>query len=664
VFRPIEVGGRRVGTIYVLAKLESFDEQFWQLARAGLGVLALALLAAGLLALRLHRLVADPVLELASAARSVAERGDYTVRVPQVSRDELGLLAGSFNAMLDQIELRDGALRTSEERYALAVEGAKEGLWDWDLASDRIYYSPRWMEMLGYGEGELEPEPREWFDRIHPDEAAQFHAALDAHLADASPQLEAEYRLRHRDGGWLWVQTRGVAVRDTAGRPLRMAGSQADVTALKGRDGLTGLPNRVLLVDRLDGALRRARRQPGYQFATLLIGLERFALINETLGRGAGRALLLAAAERIQDTIGTRGTLARLDGDEFALLLEEIGDANEVARLAGDVLGALRPGFHIDDQEIFTSAAMGIALSLTGYERPEDVLRDAGAALSRARGPGSQPIEVFDQEIRARALARLDLENELRRAVESGQLELHYQPIVALAGRRLAGFEALVRWPRTGRLLSPPADFIGLAEETGIIVPLGSWVLREACRQLQRWQMDGGASADLTVSVNVSARQLTRADLLEEVETALRESGLAADRLKLEITESVFVEQLEPDGALVRGLRRLGVGLWLDDFGTGYSNLSYLHRLPIEAIKIDRSFVSALDCESERQEIVDTLTVLARKLGMLTVAEGVETQRQLHRLEGFRCDFAQGFALSPALAPHAVSATLRRAACS
>jgi diguanylate cyclase (GGDEF)-like protein/PAS domain S-box-containing protein len=661
VSRPILEGGRAVGTVYLVADLTSFEDQFREFARAGGGVLLLALLVAALLAYRLQRIVTDPVLDLVQAAKTVAASQDLKVRVTPTSEDELGLLAETFNGMLAELEHRDSALRESEARYALSMRGAQDGLWDWNLESGTIFFAPRWKEMLGFQDDELPSRPEEWLDRIHPEDRNAFHAAFDAHISGAAPHFGAEYRLRHRNGSWLWAFARGLAIRSESGTAVRIAGSQSDITDRKGRDALTGLPNRLLFVDRVERWLRRERGPDGVPFAVLVVELERLDLINETLGRRAGRDLLLAAAERIQKALARQDTLASLDSGRFALLLE-IREAADASRAAEEIHRAFAPPFLIDDQEHFTAVAIGIAFSGSGYELAEEVVRDALAALTRARDRGWNQTEVFDERMRVRAFARLDLEDALRRALDRGELTLHYQPILALQGRRLAGFEALLRWERGDSGFVPTSDCIALAEDRGLIVPLGGWVLREACRQLYEWRTARPAVADFHVSVNISAHQLTRLEFIEEVESALDLAGIPASCLKLEITESIMVEQAEPARTVLHELHRLGVGLWLDDFGTGYSNLSYLHRMPIEAIKIDRSFVGQLDDESQRREIVGTLVALARNLGMQSIAEGVETARQLERLALLDCDFVQGHVVSHPLAAREAAALLRTAA--
>ena len=657
LFRPIAEDGERAGTVYLLADVSTFEQQLSDLLRASGAILVLALLFAALLAYRLQRLVSGPLLRLSDAARRVSEARDYGVRVPHAGEDEIGALTRSFNEMLEEIQRGDTALRESQQRYELAVRGAREGIWDWDLVAGEVHYSPRWKAMLGYGENELGDSPQEWLGRVHTDDASGLRQALDEHVAGRTPHFELEHRLRHRDGGWIWVQSRGLAVRNGTGRALRMAGSQWDVTVQRGRDQLTGLPNRLLFADRLERSIARAKQDPHDQFAVLCLELERLKAINDAIGRAAGRELLVAAAERIRSLLSPTDTLARLDGGAFAILIEELRGPGHAARTARAIHAALAPAFRVAEQEVFTTAAIGIALSASGYDKADDLLRDAHTALDRARVQGWNQSEVFDERMRAEVVARLDLETELRYAVERGELEVYFQPIVAVDGQRIAGMEALARWRKNGAEV-PPAEFIGLAEETGIIVPLGSWVLREALRNLRAWRDERPAAADLVLSVNVSARQFAHLRWIEEVDDALRKAGVPPDRLKLELTESAFVDPQSGTGAVLRELQRMGVGLWLDDFGTGYSSLSYLQRLPLEVMKIDRSFVQAVN-GGEQKGIVRSLVSLARDLGMKTVAEGVETAIQLERVAALRCDYVQGHHISLPLDAEAAAILLR-----
>ena len=653
VFRPVTFEKKRIGTIYLRSDLHTLEQHRRGFRIVVASVFAVAMLLALALAYRFQKVVSGPVARLADAARRVAESRDLRIQVPVTSEDELGVLSGAFNRMLGKLEERDEALRgslarlrESEERYALAASGSNDGIWDWDLAADQVFYSQRWKEMLGWRDDEISSRPSEWLDRIHPDDAQHVRGQLDAHLAGFSDHFECEYRIAHRSGSYLWVFSRGLAVRDTFGHPYRIAGSQSDVTDRKGRDALTGLPNRLLFVDRLEALLRRGGSPDDRRFAVLGLDLERLSLVNETLGRTAGRELLLEAADRIRAVLRPRDTLARLDFGQFAILLEKVDDIAHASRVAERIHAALAPPFQVGGKEVLTSAAIGISLGASGYENSENAIRDAETAMERARNLGWKRSEVFDPAMRDQAFARLELENDLRRALERDELELHYQPIVAVAGGALLGFEALVRWRRAPGRLATPAEFIALAEQTGLVVPLGSWVLRQACFQLREWRSTLPGAERLAVSVNVAGSQLVRTELLDEVAAALSDSGLDAASLKLEITESSVVDHLGPASAVLREIERMGVGLWLDDFGTGYSSLSYLHRLPIQAMKIDRSFVSGLGDGNGAGALIRTIVLLARHLGLRTIAEGVEEPGQSQRLRALGCEFVQGHLIS------------------
>jgi diguanylate cyclase (GGDEF)-like protein/PAS domain S-box-containing protein len=653
IFRPVRDGRARLGTLYLRSDLSPVErrESGYRSVIAATFVASMAV--ALLLAWALQRVVSRPIADLARVARHVARRRDFSVRVPAAYDDEVGELVDTFNDMLAQIEERDDALRRtlgrleeSEERYELAVTGASDGIWDWNLRTDTVYYSARWRSMFGYDDEELVAGPSEWFDRIHPDDVARVRARLEEHLAGKRPDFECEFWMAHRLGGLRWVLARGLAVRDGAGAAHRIAGSITDVTERRGRDPLTGLPNRLLFIDRLGREIERSSRADSPSFAVLCVELERLTLVNETLGRPVGRDLLLEAARRISDVLRPEDTLARMELGAFAILLTGIADVAYPARLAAKIHASIAHGFLLRDQEVLTSAAIGISLGATGYDGPEPALRDAATAMQRAQALGWNRTEVFDESMRERAFARLELESGLLRALERNELELHYQPIVTLPDRRLAGFEALVRWRRAGELV-PPGEFIGVAEDSGIIAPLGRWVLDRACRDLRDW-LDRALvrPESLLVSVNVSAKQLAAGDFRSAVAVALEGSGLPPSALKLEVTESGFLGAIEPCDASLRGLRDLGVGTWIDDFGTGYSSLSYLHRLPIEAIKIDRSFVAALDDGNGAGALVRTIVDLGRNLGLRTIAEGVEAEGQVDRLADLGCDFAQGFLVS------------------
>jgi diguanylate cyclase (GGDEF)-like protein/PAS domain S-box-containing protein len=544
------------------------------------------------------------------------------------------------------------ALRESEERYSLAATGANDGLWDWNLKTDRIYFSPRWKGMLGLAEGDGDEHPEEWFSRVHPEDLAQLRADLAAHLAGATPHFQNEHRLMHRDGTFRWMLTRGLAVRGEDGVPYRIAGSQTDTTGRKVHDALTGLPNRVLFLDRLGSALARAGRHPRGLVGVLSLDLDRFKLVNDSLGHALGDQLLIEVARRLEGCVRPGDTVARLGGDEFAILVEEVRDVRAATRLADRIHETLSAPCRLGGRELFTSTSIGIALSVSAGPppRPEAMLTDADTAMNRAKASGPARAEVFDEAMRARALARLQIESDLRWAVEREELLVEYQPIVAAADGAVVGFEALARWGRPEHGLVLPEEFIPVAEETGLIATLGERILRLTCEQMRRWLEGLPAGSPLAVSVNLSARQLAREDLDVQVGKILEATGLPPERLKLELTESALMENAERSAALLRRLQAMGVGLWLDDFGTGHSSLAYLHRYPFEALKIDRSFVTELDAAEGRPEITRSIVLLAHSLGMAAIAEGVETAAQRDHLQLLGCDRLQGFLFCPALA--------------
>jgi diguanylate cyclase (GGDEF)-like protein/PAS domain S-box-containing protein len=547
----------------------------------------------------------------------------------------------------------ESALVESEERYALAARGANDGLWDWDLRTHRIYFSPRWKLMLGFAEEEIGDGVEEWLSRVHREDAARLKTQIVAHLNGETVHFENEHRMTHRDGSWRWMLSRGLAVRDEKGAAYRMAGSQTDITERKlaeeqllhdaFHDALTGLPNRALFLDRLGLALERSRRRDG-RFAVLFVDLDRFKVVNDGLGHLAGDALLVAVSQRLLAFVHPGDTLARFGGDEFTILLDEVGGAEDAVRTAERIQGELSRPFDLPSgREVFTTASVGIALSDVRYQTADELLRDADTAMYRAKAQGRARYVLFDAGMHTRAVELLTLETDLRRALERDELVVYYQPIVAIDTGRLSGFEALVRWRHPLRGLVLPSEFIGFAEESALIVPLGAWVLKEACRQTAAWVRSASGDPPLTVSVNVSARQLARPELGDEVEAALEESGLPASSLRLEITESLMVQSAEAAPATLARLRGLGIELYVDDFGTGYSSLGTLQTLPVDKLKIDSSFVARLEANEGSRELVRTILALARNLGLGVIAEGVETEGQRRLLAELGCEQGQGF---------------------
>ncbi len=421
-------------------------------------------------------------------------------------------------------------------------------------------------------------------------------------------------------------------------------------------DALTGLPNRTLLLDHLTLAIERARRHSDHLFAVLFVDLDRFKNINDSLGHGVGDQLLVSLARRLEGCLRPMDTVARLGGDEFAILLDGLADMRAAIAVAERVQSELAQPFNLNGHEVYTTASIGITLSATGYTLPENVLRDADTAMYRAKENGKARHELFDTVMHARAVALLTLENDLRRAVERHEFQVYYQPIIALNTNRIAGFEALLRWPHAERGFVAPDEFIPLAEETGLIFEIGRWVLDEACRQM--CQLQKLVPYPLTISVNLSSRQFSQPHLIEQIKQTLIETGLDPRSLLLELTESVVMENAEAAAAMLKQLRALGVQLSIDDFGTGYSSLSYLHRFPLSMLKIDRTFIGHMDVGGENTEIVRTIITLANNLGMQVVAEGVETAAQLAHLRMLNCTYGQGYFFSRPVAAEQVAALL------
>jgi diguanylate cyclase (GGDEF)-like protein/PAS domain S-box-containing protein len=574
-----------------------------------------------------------------------------------------GQVVGRAWSFVDVSEnrLMDAVLRRGEERYALAAEGASEALWEWDLESDELVFSSRGMEMMGADRTAVPRSGAAWMEWVHPADAPGFRARVEAHCAGETEYLLSEHRTRHARDGYRWTRVRGVAVRDAAGHALRMAGSQADVTEIRGaeerlrRDELTGLINRAAFVERVGAALRE-----GSGGAVVIVDLDSFQLFNDSLGPAAGDALLSAVAERLRRAVGPGDAVARLGGDEFGVLLDDPDPLAAGLRFADAVRRELAAPVRVAGRELFTTACIGIAPARRG-EAPEDALRDATIAVNRARAAGPGRHETFDPSMREQPLARLRLAGDLRRAIEHGELSLVWQPIAVLESGRIVGFEALVRWTHPTLGLLSPAEFIPVAEETGLIIPLGEWVLGEACRQAARWRAEHGAGAP-GVAINVSARQLAGHALAQQVRDALRATGIPGDALRLEITESLLAADLPRVSALLAEIKETGVGISVDDFGTGYSSLAYLHRFPADMLKIDRSFVAGIGVARESAEIVRTILALGRSLGMRVVAEGVETQEQRDALRSFGCELEQGYLLSRPLPLAAADALIRAAA--
>ncbi|QZO01434.1 sensor domain-containing protein [Chenggangzhangella methanolivorans] len=574
-----------------------------------------------------------------------------------LTHDEASGAATGYVASLRDVTLRrnaEEALRVSEERLALALDSGSDGIWDWDLESGALELSDHWFSTLGYDPSEMEPRIGTVEEMIHPDDVERARQLLGSCLKGQTPTFQCEYRLKTKAGGYAWALARGKVVsRSAEGRALRMVGTHIDITRRKQaelqiehmahHDALTGLPNRTLFRQKLLAAAVSADRG-GRQFAVLACDLDRFKSVNDTRGHAAGDAVLRVVAERLRSALGEHDVAARLGGDEFAVILGRIDRPHDAAVVAQRIVELVGRPIDVDGQVAAVGVSVGVAL---GQGDPGDqIFRNADTALYRAKAEGRNVYRFFEPGMDAAFIARNQLEADLQVAARERGFALAYQPIVSLETGRVGGFEALMRWPHPTRGMVSPAEFIPLAEETGLIVQMGDWALREACAEAAAWP------SDLRLAVNVSAVQFERAGLERSVVEALESSGLAPSRLELEITESVLMQDAVGVVSALMRLRALGVRIALDDFGTGYSSLSYLRRFPFNKIKIDRSFITEIE-DPEVAEIVRAIVGLGQRSGASITAEGVETARQLEAVRALGCTEVQGFHFSGPLAPAA-----------
>ena len=555
--------------------------------------------------------------------------------------------------------IRGVAQTAASDRYSLAVQSVRDGLWDWDLRENRIHFSPRWKALIGFDETDLGAHPREWLQRIHPEDQDRLRSELDDHLEGRSPSFESEHRLLHRDGTYRLMLSRGLAIRDESGRATRIAGSQTDVTEQRKvekellhanmHDTLTGLPNRKLFMDRLALTGDLASKQPGYRFTLLFLDVDRFKLINDSLGPIGGDELLVEVSRRLRRCVRPGDTVARLGGDEFAILLDGIREEAEATRIAALIQTEMAAPFELRGRQVFTGASIGITFNSHAQQPAEDLVRNADTAMSHAKEQDSQAgYELFDQDMHTRAVERLRVETELRHALDRNEFLIYYQPIMEMPSGRITACEALLRWAHPERGIVLPNDFIPIAEETGLIVPLSEWLLDTVCREMASFS-DVGLPA-LQVAVNISPRQFFRHDVLEVVTQALEGSGLDPSRLQLEITESALVANADEAIRPLVELFAKGVQIALDDFGTGYSSLVYLRRFPISILKISDSFTRHITSNPSDAAIATGLIALGHSLDLRVIVEGVETREQFEFLTAKGCEGVQGHYVSPPLA--------------
>ena len=601
--------------------------------------------------------------------------------MPQWNWIALGALAllalyQQFRAFRTRQQSRD-----REELFQIITENAADMIALVDMKGNRLYNSPAYKRILGYSAAELGETSA--FDQIHPDDRFKvLEATREARATGIGKKLD--YRIRHKDGTWRVLESAASTIRDEKGDVSKLVIVNRDVTERKRaqeqlehnsfHDALTGLPNRRLFLDRLQHLFDRALRIPERQYAVLFVDLDAFKVFNDTMGPAVGDQVLVEVGRRLgacfrnDDTVSRpqnnapmmEPVLSRMGGDEFTILLEEVADPSDAMRAAKRILTALAEPFQLEGREVRTSASVGIALSTPIHERAEVLLQDADVAMRRAKAMGGSRCEVFDEAMHTRAVNRLKLEAELRQALTQRQFRVYYQPIANLETRKILGFEALLRWQHPEQGLISPYKFIAAAEDTGLLVSAGEWLILEACKQLSAWTTGNTTMEPVDMSVNISAKQLADARFVTSTETALRQTGIDPSRLHLEITESVAAADPKLTSAVLSQLKRLRVGVILDDFGTGNSSLRGLRQFPIDALKIDRSLIAGMLSDRAASETVELIILLAHKLKLKVIAEGIETIRQLDHLHAQGCDLGQGHLFSQPVDAKAAEELLRQ----
>jgi diguanylate cyclase (GGDEF)-like protein/PAS domain S-box-containing protein len=584
-----------------------------------------------------------------------------------VVKDDRGIPSHLLGQLVDISDRKQAeeALQASERR----LEGILASIEDvvWSATADKLlplYLNQAAETVYGRPVAEFFRKPELWFEIVHPEDRSRLKRQIQVLIGTG--HAEIEYRILRPQGDMRWLYCRAHLVRDEDGQSVRIDGISSDITERKQAearlrhnafyDALTNLPNRASFIDRLWHTMRRASRRGGYLFAVLFLDLDWFKIVNDSLGHTLGDLLLVKMARRLESCLRPSDTVARLGGDEFTILLEELADPQDAIDIAEMILASLRSPFNLEGHEVFTNTSIGIAFSQLDYlergptscsaiiyDRPEDFLRDADTAMYRAKALGKGRYAIFNSKMHASALARLQMETHLRRSLEREELFVCYQPIICLATGKLTGFEALLRWQHPEKGLISPAKFIPIAEETGAIVPIGAWILQEATRQLHLWQEQFPYYSSLTININLSGKQIRELDFIDTIDRILAKTGLSRMSLKLEITESVLMDNVEAATQMLLALRERNIQLCIDDFGTGYSSLSYLHRFPVNTLKIDRSFVKRMKPDGKNLEIVQAIVSLSRALDMDVVAEGIETETQLAQLKALGCKFGQGF---------------------
>jgi len=593
----------------------------------------------------------------------------------------IALCALTFLVVYQQVRLyrvqRDA--KKHEELFQIVAENASDMIALVDMKGRRLYNSPAYKRILGYSSAELGATSS--FEQIHPEDRMRvLEGARQARETGIGKRME--YRVRHKDGSWRVLESEASAVRNAKGEVAKLVIVNRDITDRKRaeeklehnlfHDPLTGLPNRRLFLDRLHHSFVRAKRDPDRHYALLLANVDHFKVLNERLGTASGDQVLQEIARRVsaclrqQDTVArsakdtVQPVLSRLGGDEFTVLLDAIGDPNDAMRVATRIHAAIAEPLFVEGQEVRISASVGIALGTPAHEQPEEMLKDADTAMRRAKALGGSRCEVFDEALHTRAIGRMRLEADLRTAITEHQFRVHYQPVMRLDTQQVVSLEALLRWEHPSQGLISPNRFLEAAEDTGLLVSIGHWLLLQSCRQLSEWEVNLSGNAPVSLTLNVSARQFADARLVNDLQDALQQTGVNPGRLQLEMTESVAAADPRLTVTVLSHLKHMGIGVILDDFGVGSSSLRGLWQFPVDALKIDRSLVREMLTDRAATDIAETIITLGRKMNLRVIAEGIETARQAERLRELGCGYGQGYYFSQPLESKAALQFLRR----